>query len=232
MVFAEWHPVTEDFGLVHAPVAKVVDELRAWHGDIGITYTHSEITESLEAGFKALLPLSNGKRRWLVVNTRSGWTACFQNGIQGSDPSPPMTVLAVRLNVLAMRVCSTPPGAMWPGVAWEVYATEQLGGEPVTASRRAICALNDGGRWRFFESGAPYDFEETGAYAARQKKDRFTHQMLERYLSHFGLFPFVDDFYDVQSCSPAVMLERPPRQNEPPDFTLEEVKLGKPWQRE
>src|SRR5712691_2094863 len=109
MVFADWHPVTEDFGLIHARLETVVGELRRWHGEIGITYKGTEITGSLEAGFKALLPLSNGKRRRLFVNTRAGWTACFQNGIQGSDPFPAMSMLAQRLNVLAMRVCSTPP---------------------------------------------------------------------------------------------------------------------------
>jgi hypothetical protein len=168
----------------------------------------------------------------LFVNTQPGWTAFFQNGIQGSDPFPPMSVLALRLNVQAMRVCSTPPGPMGPSVAWEVYAPEQLGGDPLTSYRRAIYAINDDGQWSFGESGEPYDFEETSAYTARKKRDRFTHEMLERYLSHFGLFPFVDDFYVVQPSSPAVMLERPRLQNDPPDFSLEEVKAGKPWQRE
>jgi len=230
MIFADWHPVTQDFGLIQAPVARVVGELRGWHGDVGITYKGTEITESLEAGFKALLPLSHGKQRQLFVGTRAGWTACFQNGIQGSDPFPAMSMLARRLHVVAMRVCSMPPAARWPGVVWEVYAPEELGGQPPLAYRRAVCAINDGGRWHFDESGARYDFEEVSTYAARQKKDRFTHQMLERYLSHFGLFPFVDGFYVVEPSSPAVLLERPANLNEPPNFTLDEVKAGKPWQ--
>jgi hypothetical protein len=231
MVFADWHPVTHDFGIIDAHVEDVVKELRLWHSGIGITYGRRDINSTLKAGFEALLPLSHGKRRRLFVNTRSGWTACFQNGIQGSDPFPAMSTLAKRLEVLAMRVCSTPPKAVWPGVIWEVYAPEKLGGQSPLGYRRSVCAANDGGRWTFDQSGVPFEFEEVATYSAKRKRDRFTHRTLERYLSHFGLVPIDDEFYVVNESSPAVILERPPRANDPPDFTLAEVKAGKPWQR-
>lgn len=89
--------------------------------------------------------------------------------------------------------------------------------------------MNDDGRWIFDQSGKPYPFEEVAAYWRPRKRDRFTPQMLQTYLAHFGLFPFDDDFYVVNSTSPALLLERPRYRNEPPDFSLEDVVAGKPW---
>jgi hypothetical protein len=142
-----------------------------------------------------------------------------------------MSVLAQRLGVLAMRICSTPPNALWPGVVWEVYAPEKLGGEPPLFYRRSVCAMNDGGRWVFHQSGVPFEFEEVEAYCATRKRDRFRPEMLDRYLRHFALKPFVDDFYVVDRSKPAVLLERPPWRKEPPEFTLAQVVAGEPWKR-
>jgi hypothetical protein len=92
--------------------------------------------------------------------------------------------------------------------------------------------MNDGGRWCFEQSGVPYPFEEQSAYSRQRKRDRFTRDMLERYLREFGINPFVDEFYTVSRSRPAVMLERISRYpNIPPEFTLEEVSAGVPWRR-
>jgi hypothetical protein len=130
-----------------------------------------------------------------------------------------------------MRVCASANSAKWPSVIWEVYAPESLGGAVPLGDRRSICTANNGGRWVFHESGVPYEFEDVAAYSNRRKKDRFTRQMLDQYLTHFGLSPFSDNFYVVTPDCPAVILERPKWPVEPPEFTLEEVLAGKPWQR-
>jgi hypothetical protein len=172
------------------------------------------------------------KRRRLFIATAAGWTACFQSGIDGSDPYPAMSLLAEKLGVLAMRVCSAPPGAQWPANIWEVYAPTELGGVPPLHYRRSICASNDGGRWVFDQSGAPYDFEDQSRYAAPRKRDRFDRDLLTRYLEQFGLRPFSDSFYVVSPESPGVILEaneRWPRAVR--EFSLDEVKAGKPWER-
>ena len=178
---------------------------------------------------EALPPLSASKRRRLFVETKSPWTACFQSGIDGSDPTPAMSVLAQQIGVIAMRVCSTHNKAKWPAAIWEVYAPPSLGGDPTSGYRRSVCAANDGGRWVFHQSGLPYPFEDISAYKAARKKDRFTHQLLERYLLEFGLTPFDDNFYVVNTKQPGIVLERPPWKNEPRAFTLADAVAGKPW---
>jgi hypothetical protein len=178
------------------------------------------------------LPLSNSKMRQLFVATRSDWVACFQNGIQGSDPFPAMSYLAEHMEVLAMRVCSTPHDAVYPGVIWEVYAPEVRGGLPSLGYRRSIAALDDGGRWVFEESGERFPFEEVERYTSRRKRDRFTRQMLARYLHHFGIELFTDAFLRVDATTPAVRLQRVTKVWSSPEFTLNEVTAGLPWRRD
>jgi hypothetical protein len=231
MLVAAWHPVTCDFGLIHAPLETVVNGLLSWHGSIGTRYRRIEITEGLEAAFKALLPLSHAKQRRLYVQTMSDWVACYQNRIEGSDPFPAMSFLAKELGVLAMRVCSTPPKATWPSNIWEVYAPPSLGGILPLGYRRSIAAANDGGHWVFEESGEAFEFERTELYRARRKKDRFTRELLEEYLNHFGIRPFDDSFFVVDKAHEAVLLERTQPVFTLPEYTLEEVVAGAPWQR-
>src|SRR5260221_12832955 len=96
----KWHPVTQDFGLIQAPLDRLLAEFEGWHSSIGIEYTRTDITSSLAEGFQSLLPLAASKARKLFVQTASDWVACFQNGIQGSDPSPAMCYLAKRIGVI------------------------------------------------------------------------------------------------------------------------------------
>ena len=224
MLIERWHPVTSDMGLINAPVEEVVSGLVDWHASIGTTYRRRDVASSLADAFEALPPLSMDRRRRLFVSTTAGWTACFQSGSAGSDPFPAMSFLAARMGVLAMRVCSTVPGAWWPANAWEVYAPVELGGEPPLGYRRSICAANDGGRWTFEQSGECFPFEKPEFYVLTRKRDRFTRELLAEYLGHFGLEPFSDSFYQVSPEHPAVLLEDTARWPlRMPEFTLDEA---------
>ena len=186
MLIPYWSPVTSDFGLIQAPMERLASAFLEWQATLGITWRVTRIQTNLEATFEALLPLSHGKRRRAFIATRSGWTAQFQNGIQGSDPFPVMSLFAVKLGVLAMRVCSISMEASHPANIWEVYAPPQLGGDSA-GYRRSVAAASDGGQWTFDESGEPYGFEDLATYSTFRKRDRFTREMLERYLAAFAL---------------------------------------------
>jgi hypothetical protein len=230
-LLTKWNPVADDFGLIRAPLERVLAELQSWHSSIGIEYSRSEITSSLGDAFESLLPLAHSKMRRLFVATRSDWVACFQNGIQGSDPQPAMCYLAKCMGVLAMRVCCTADTAKYPAVIWEVYAPESLGGKPPLGYRRSIAAMNDGGRWIFEESGERFPFEQVSRYGERRKRDRFTREMLHDYLREFGIELFSDGFLRVDAALPAVRLQQRTKIWHTPEFTLEQVVAGVPWQR-
>jgi len=230
-LIAKWSPVTSDFGLIRADLERVLAELQRWHNAIGIEYARKDITSSLANAFESLVPLSNSMMRRLFLATRSDWVACFQNGIQGSDPFPAMSYLARQMGVLAMRVCCTLENERFPATAWEVYAPESLGGQTPLGYRRAIAALNDGGRWVFEESGERFPFERIDRYTERRKRDRFTREMLRDYLREFSVELFFDEFLRVEPASPAVRLHQVTRVWHAPEFTLEEVAAGVPWRR-
>jgi hypothetical protein len=60
---------------------------------------------------------------------------------------------------------------------------------------RSVAAANDGGRWRFEAAGEEQTFEEIGAYSTRAIPDRFTVEMLDRYLGALGIHAFDERFY-------------------------------------
>ncbi len=229
MLVDAWHPVTKDLGLIDAPVDQTAAALAEWHAGLGIEYT-SRACLSLAEALNSLEPLSAEKRRALLLPTNSNWTAFLQSGIAGSDPFPVMSFLSTKLGVQAMRVCATPNGAKWAAVIWEVYAPTELGDEPRPNCRRSVAMSNDGGRWHFSSSGTPYDFEEQGAYLKPRKRDRFTREMLERYLAKFDLHPFDDAFYCISADRPALLMQKALRWSSPPEeYTLEQVVAGAPW---
>jgi hypothetical protein len=227
----KWHPVTSDFGLIRAPLQRVVSDYESWRGSDGTKHLRTEIASSLSDALESLLPLAMSKMRRLFIPTRSDWVVFLQNGIAGSDPFFPMMNLARRMGVLAMRVCCTVERARYPGTIWEVYAPESLGGCPPLGDRRSIAAMNDGGRWIFSETGERYPFEQIERYSAWRKRNRFTREMLRDYLRHFGIELFADEFLHVDAGSPAVRLQQVTNVWHAPEYTLEQVVAGVPWQR-
>ena len=228
-VLAAWHPITHDFGLIQAPLEDVLASFLNWHSSLGTEYARTEITTSLEEAFQSLLPLANSKMRRLFVPTQSNWVACFQNGIQGSDPFPAMSYLARQMGVLAMRVCNTGPNVLYPATIWELYAPSSLGGDSLLGYRRSLSAANDGGKWVFDEAGEPFPFELVDRYRLRRKRDRFTSDMLRDYVAHFGIRLFDDEFLCVNVESPAIRLQQITNVWHTPEFTRDEVIEGKPW---
>jgi hypothetical protein len=137
-VLKSWHLVTHDFGLIEASLSDVLSAFTAWHRSIGIEYVPKVINSSLSEAFESLLPVANSKMRRLFVPSCSTWVACFQNGIQGSNPFPAVPYLAQQMGVPAMRVCWS--DAKYQATIRSVYSR----GSPF-GLRRSIAVANDGG---------------------------------------------------------------------------------------
>jgi len=219
---SRWWPVTYDFGLVRSDIDSVA---AAWiRMNAGTTPTMSAawFSEPLEDCFSMLLPLSPAPTKQLFIATRFGWTAFFQNGARGSDPFLPMHRLSGALGVTALRACVTRTGAVFPAVILEVYDTPQAGGDE-HGYRRSIAAANDGGRWVFQQSGAPFAFEDTARYSVRRKRDRFTPDMLHTYLECLGIPRLSDTALQSDGLSRALLSTRPDHHHLP-QYSLEEAK--------
>ena len=231
MIIEAWHPVTHDLGLIESPAERAIEVFVQWQESLGKTCSIRTAT-SLEGTLEMLPPLSAEKRRCVFIPTKSSWTGFFQSGVAGSDPFPAMSELSRRLQTRGMRVCSTRTNAKYPATIWELYAPEKLGGSPPLLYRRSICAANDGGRWRFDQSGEPFPFEDTSRYVRPRKRDRFDREILAEYLAHFDVDPFNDDFYLASLETPAFVVERLSGwEKRPPEFTLAQVVAGEPWEK-
>jgi hypothetical protein len=67
--------------------------------------------------------------------------------------------------------------------------------------------LSDQDKWEFDQSGIPLPFEEVEKYKEKLVRNRFTPEMLQRYLLHYGIDYFNDDFY-MPEGSKAYIIER------------------------
>ncbi len=231
-------PITSTVGFLEAPiddaVRAFVDWERSVHEPLGISVSQRPVTGGLEEVLPSLLPLTSVvRRRYLFIPTAGPWVAFFDNGHRGTDAFSVMSYLARGLRCRGMRVTAVPDtiegefvGARgeYGGLALEVYGPEKT---HFLNYVRSISLVNDGGRWDFSQNGTPFPFEDVSRYAARRKKDRFTFEMLERYLSELGLSPFDEKFYLPDSAGAAQLVEKngpaPPGLRE---YTLMEVRGG------
>jgi hypothetical protein len=149
---------------------------------------------NLEDALHALLPLTMADHpRILFVPTDGPWTAYFDNGWRGTDAFPPMSYLATRLKTRGLRIVAVPPGqGRYPASIFELYGPEK---REWLNFERAISAMKDGDRWRFNTSGEPLPFEDLERYSARRVRDRFPHELLDRYLQELGIQAFDESCY-------------------------------------
>jgi hypothetical protein len=126
----------------------------------------------------------------ILFETKSNWIGCFENN---------MTSL-IRINQAAVRIDEHKQSI---GVrAWENAFGKRVNGwggglftldEGITTKR--IIMLSDQDKWEFDEYGEPLPFEDIEKYKEKYARNRFTPEMLQKYLLHYGIDYFNDDFY-------------------------------------
>lgn len=214
-----YFPTTASVGFLEAELPTVVTAFMKWREKIQQLPVCRTIQGEFDAGIEALLPLTAGDiRRWIFFDV-GGWTAFFNNYASGTDAGPTSAVMARNLGCRALRVVVVPKGVgTYPATMLEIYGP--TGVEP-RHHVRTISAANDGGRWRFDLFGVPQPFEDEDAYTVRRIQDRFTPQMLARYLAALGVSAF-----DVSAYSSPQLVELTNREPETVEhFTFEEARL-------
>lgn len=120
------------------------------------------------------------------------WVAMLTDGPNGTDVAMLPSLAARTLGCRAIRATAAQerPGTFGATIL-EVY--DPAATDDVLRLRRAIAAIDDGGRWRFEERGEPFEFEPPDRFTARRVRDRFTPAALDEYLAALG----VDDLDDL-----------------------------------
>jgi hypothetical protein len=210
-------PITTCMGFLEAQPKDAAREFAVWQAEVkselGVSVETLEVRGAIEEVLLSLLPLRTaGATRRLFVPTTGNWTAYFDNGYRGTDPAA-IAYMAQRLScrtiwVVAkphsLRSSGTPRKGRQGALIIEVYGPGRT--ENINLIR-AIRLQNDAGNWEFNAHGAPLPFEETEKYSSRRKTDRFTFDMMTRYLAKLGLNPFDAEFYLPPSRGCAILVE-------------------------
>jgi hypothetical protein len=124
-------------------------------------------------------------RRYLLLPVSGGWTVLLNDGPLGTDVGVLPMHAARELHCRSVRAVAAAHRDKFPATIMEVYDPAAVD-DPMLC-RRAIYAVDDGGRWEFGESGERFEFEDVDAYRRRRVRDRFTPELLERYLIELGV---------------------------------------------
>jgi hypothetical protein len=209
-------PITTSMGFFETECADVVQHFLGWQEEIKKTgrfikrITSRPVTGTLEQVLQALLPLkTNTATRYLFIPARNGWTAYFDNGFRGTDPTV-IVHLPELMHSRSVWVVANPhqPGTSVNRSGWlimEVYGHEKT--EWLNLIRR-IRLENDLGKWHFEQFGSPFPFEQTERYLAKKKTDRFDLPLLKQYLHALGgLSPFDENFFLPPDHRKAVLVK-------------------------
>jgi hypothetical protein len=194
-------PLTFSWGFLEAPVEAVSRRYARWQRTILHRVRVTAVDLPLADALRKLEPLDMGSQRVLFLSTRTRWTACFDNGAIGGNPSTIVGELARQLRCRGLA-CGCIPNTLtrkalatqgtWGAVKFTLFAPEP---RDFLNIERAVSVINDVRGWEFNAIGRPQAFERPERYTARRIADRFTSEMLEEYCGALGIQLFDENFY-------------------------------------
>jgi hypothetical protein len=211
LVKNEFAPVTFRFGFVESSFASLCEAFQEWFrtsdAKYGLKTEFRTTVASLGTALLSLEPLTTPSDRYLLVETKSNWTAIFANGLLVNDVFSPVSYLPLRLNCRGLEVGYAPDRSksdrkdliqVWGHALFSLYGpsnTDWLN------RIRHLSVSNDVGGWSFSESGGVQPYEDLHAYKKWRIQERLTLEMLERYCRALGVEVNQVDFYGPRSCA-------------------------------
>ena len=191
-----------------------------WQVEIGREFgrkpSDKQFASLLPQALARLDPLTTPPTKVLLMETRSRWTAFFDNGLRSSDPESPVGHLCTIIPCRGVVAHCAPDRSqvedsdalrIYGIVSFRMFAshrTEWLNQE------RAIVAMNDGGSWLFSLEGREQAFEEPESYRTKRIAERFTCKMLGRYCKALGIELFDAGFYGGKAALIDTIQQLPP----------------------
>lgn len=211
MNLVEWGRFSSSFGLIQGPARMVAENFLEWQQSIlqewGFSLDMVERRGTIGEALCALNPRTAPiVTKYLFWPLDGNWTLYFDNGVNGSDAGPP-SILSSRLNAHAIRVVMNDEA--YDPVSGHVarYRATILECYTNGTERRHLFVVNDGGKWKFGQSGEPFPFENKDAYTAKSIKDRFTNAMLLEYVKNLGA-NLIDDNSPFAQNGPGYLLTK------------------------
>ena len=202
-------PTTFTWDFVESPFAQFSEAFILWRDRLGIGAERRNFRARLSESLLSLEPLTTPLDRYLLTETRSGWSAIFANGLRVNDVFSPVSYLPMVLGCRGLHIRCVPDRSAPPSPAFtdrnglQIYGAVEfaLYGPNQTdwLNRiRSISVANDVSGWAFTALGEVQPYEQVENYGKRKIVDRFTPEMLEAYCAALGIELFNPDFYGEQ----------------------------------
>lgn len=210
----KYAPLTDGIAFIDAPIEDVVKGRIKWAEETNFSPVFHKVIE-VNSGFEDLLIKSLPffyPAKQIFFETRSKWIGFIENNF--------------RTEVHHAAVIARYAGGE-KNVAGEAWLSNYgktingWGGGTFSYMEKGRfirhLMLSDQDRWQFDQSGEPFPFEDLEKYKEKFARNRFTPEMLDKYLKEFGIDFFNEDFY-MPPGSKAYIIEevRPPYPNEKP----------------
>jgi hypothetical protein len=201
-------PITFHVGFVECLIDELAETFTRWQKEIdekfGTRTEASRRNASLPDALLQLEPLTTPLDRYLLIETRSAWTAVFSNGLRVNDLFSPVSHLPTLLGCRGLEVTSVPDrsgkGAkdglqVYGAVAFGLYGSKTT---DWLNRIRSVAVTNDVSGWEFSADGEIQPYEKVENYRKRKAVGRFTVEMLESYCRALGIEVFDARFYGGQ----------------------------------
>lgn len=202
-------PITFTWGFVESPFAQFSEAFILWQNELDAKFgTRTEgknFRAPLSQSLLALDPLTTPLDRYLLTETRSGWSTIFANGLRTNDVHSPVSYLPTALGCRGLEIACVPDRSnlaskggiqIYGAVKFALYGPNKT---DWLNRIRSISLANDVSGWEFAAQGEVQAFEQTENYKKPNSIDRFTPEMLEFYCAALGIELFNADFYGEQS---------------------------------
>ncbi len=169
---------TETSGFIESEPATFVDWLLP---ALGGGWSALEVGPASVRSLLDLIPAGVGPLSRYLVLGADGWTVVLSDGPGGTDLGVLPSRAARDLHVTAIRATAVDPESDSFGAAiLEVFDWRST--DPQLCLR-SVFAADDGGRWRFGESGDRFEFEDVRRYGRRTIRERLSPDLVREYLS-------------------------------------------------
>ena len=198
-------PFTDSVAFIKCSVAIALEKYLEWVNNRGNTIYSSITYKSYSNKFSEMIELMlpfNHPEKVCIFECANGWTGYIEN--RSVTETGRIRQIASRIDKekesLIVKVWANSGGKKvngWGGGGFTVNKGVDL---------IRLLMLSDQDKWELDFYGEPLSFEETETYKERFVKNKFTPEMLKRYLLHFDIDFFNDDFY-MPTGSKAYIIE-------------------------
>ena len=222
----KYAPLTDGMAFIEAHIEDVVKAFYRWIENITMPDKKTS-KQKHEGTFEALLIKSLPfKYPWkdIFFETKSRWTGFYQNIGRTEISHASVVGRYANAQVIGAEAWISDHGRKvngWGGAFYLFKGNDLI--------RHMM--LSDQDRWEFDNFGEPFPFEDVEKYKEKFIRNRFTPEMLDKYLKEFGIDFFNEDFY-MPPGSTAYIIEqiRPPYNENDKPMSLEEMRKRKMYE--